>query len=113
MVPGPKMRRHRAICGEEALGLAGRLEPLQASLPLPGRLVRVLRAAARIAVLPMLDTKSVHASICGFCQVSHSGDALCHLPLREALRAMPPGGFTIPVSPCTAPLCKGSQGLTP
>lgn len=41
---------------EEALGLAGGLEPLHASLPLAGRLVGVLRPIVKIPVLAMFHS---------------------------------------------------------
>jgi hypothetical protein len=55
----------------------------------------------------------IHSSNCGFCQVRHSRRCTIVLPLREALRATPPGGFTISASPCTAELCTDLQSFTP
>jgi hypothetical protein len=43
--------RNRTIGGEEALGLARRLEPLHAPLPLTGGLMGVLGAVIEIPVL--------------------------------------------------------------
>ena len=45
--------RDGTIGREEALGLAGGLEPLHAPLPLAGGLVRVLGAIIEITMLPM------------------------------------------------------------
>ena len=45
--------RNRTIGGEEALGLARRLEPLHAPLPLTGGLMGVLGAVIEIPVLAM------------------------------------------------------------
>jgi hypothetical protein len=39
--------------GKESLGVSGGLEPLHASLALPGRLVRVLCTVIEVAVLTM------------------------------------------------------------
>ena len=57
-------------------------------------------------------SKSGHRSNCGFCQVRHSRKCTIVFPLREALRATPPGGFTISASPCTAELCTDLQSVS-
>jgi hypothetical protein len=51
------VRRHRAIYGEEALGVPWRLEPLHAALALTGGLVRVFRPVIQVAMLAMFHTR--------------------------------------------------------
>jgi len=53
MPVGAEVLGDGTIGGEEALGVARRLKPLHAALPLAGRLVRILRAIIKIPVLTM------------------------------------------------------------
>jgi hypothetical protein len=57
MASGTEVRGVRPISREEALGVALGLEPLHASLSLPGRLVRVFSTVVQISVLPMFHTR--------------------------------------------------------
>jgi hypothetical protein len=54
VTPGPEVRRRKAIRGEEALGVPGRLEPLHPSFPLASGLVGVFCPVIQIAMLSML-----------------------------------------------------------
>jgi hypothetical protein len=53
----PDVLRHGAIRGEDAGRMPGGLTPLHPSLPLAGRLMRVLRAVIEVAVLAMCHTR--------------------------------------------------------
>jgi hypothetical protein len=52
-----KVLRNRPIRGEEALLMPGRLEPLHAPLPLPCRLMGVLRTVIEIPMLAMFHPR--------------------------------------------------------
>jgi hypothetical protein len=53
----PEVLGNGAIRGEEALRMPGGFKPLHPSLPLAGRLMRVLRAVIEVAVLAMFHTR--------------------------------------------------------
>jgi len=89
----------RAIRGEEALGVAGMLEPPHPPLSLPGRLVRMLRPIVAPLVLPMLDTRQdlalrrpVTGQLVGDDDAGHGGEIL-EPPPEELL-----GGGAIPAA---------------
>src|SRR3954468_21382301 len=59
----PPTGLHALVSGEEALGLAGRLEALHLPLPSSGRLMRILRPVVQSFVPPMLD-RGHHVCLC-------------------------------------------------
>lgn len=87
-----------AVGGEEALGMAGRLEPLHLPLWWSGGLVRHLDAVVEVAALPVLDAGQ-DLTLCGGVAPELVGD---HHPWRvlqslEQLAEEPFGGL------CAAP----------
>jgi hypothetical protein len=53
----PEVLSHGAIRGEEVLRVPGGFKPLYPSLPVAGRLMRVLRAVIEVAVLAMFHAR--------------------------------------------------------
>jgi hypothetical protein len=74
------------IGGEKTLGVSGRREPLQAPVPLAGRLVRLLGAIVQIAMLAVLHPRQ-HLLLCStIARKLVRDDHPAHTPSRSTRR---------------------------